>query len=1613
MRKAVQFKTRGMYRDFSVSSFKPEYSYENKNLRLYATDEPNMYSLINERGNKIIDLDGTPKIEGVPIGYSVLNNTMVLFTCGRNKYKEITLEGSDQDIYDINVNDSDVPDIYVPEFNDFIYQIDYKGDNLFSNTLLFSGDLNFSTEYPIETLANYENEQNQKVYWTDAYNTIRVLNIKDKDINSWTPLSFNFIKQVALREEITVTKQYNNGYFNAGVIQYAFTYYNLYGSETNIVYTTPLQYISFQDRGASPETTVSNSFLIKIKNSDTNFDYIRIYSIYRGSIDAVPEVRRITDLRTSTDTIIYADNGTVGETIDPTTMLYIGGEPIVAGTLSQKDNTLFLGDITVERRNIQELIGDDIASEYGNKKPSAIKFTTDRKAWVPPAPLTVYPYKNQLGESSDKIKTFKYLEWYRFGLQAQYSTGKWSDPVWIDDVQNDVHIDTTFYDGSKVKLPTAYLSLSDTIINKLLGAGYRRVRPVIVYPTITDREVICQGVLCPTVYNVGDRIDNSPFAQSSWFFRPNAPFDYGRELDNSVQFVLSNISDEDIAKINVGDIWYLHNRSNNSSNAYVVVKIITSSTHDNNSIRIRNYNPYNPYPPHMDTSIQTSGKKEGGGNDTFQYYYRREESARNIYLDSTYWGSPPSLYSKAGIVQQTNIFSNDNTSSLYYPNDRIVTEIVQKGAGLEFRHNCPIPSNQNRNAEIQCITYPPSDPYFNNVADTTGDYEMYYSNNFYIDQSIVTLHSPDVEFNDEVKNLDMSNAKLRIVGMVPVTAFTSDIDIQTETPALNFKNSSDLPLGFYKEHVGVEHDFSTETSFRDSNFGWKSLASGVFWFDELSGRTNNNDIGNGHHFTTGFVVYPWHRNGSLNNCTIVGENETKPSMLKSKVMSNLRVSYKTVFIDKNQIWNAYDPDNDRNGISGAYLYDSDELSIIRIPAPKFSDLEDIVYSGNIDKVITMPNNYQSGEIKDYPIIISGHMLLYDEESTNYRYGTNSDLFSSLYSNIDYSDDNPTTEQGTATDPVRIQYKSSPHLVMALNYRSDGAQIILPTVYNATREADGTITDIHALNNRGDSTPSSRGLHYFWDTYKKGNGDVVQNTLLYPNTTPEGINQGPIESIASIQHGWLWLGELYKDVSEDSRFGGKSNENLENNQWLPCGEPVDLVVGNTVLHWTEGDTYYQRYDCLKTYPYTMEDRNSVVEILSFMCETYVNLDGRYDRNRGQENNLTATPENFNQINDVYNQENNFFNYRSINPEDMTINSYPNMITWTNTKTNGEEVDSWTNITLASTLDFDGNLGKVNAIKRLNNQLYVFQDKGISLVLYNERTPISPMEGVPIEIANSGKVEGKTYISNMIGCQNKWSICEASTGLYFVDNITKGIWNINDKLNNLSDKLGFHSWINKTLNNVDIWNPVDFDSIVTYYDKKNGDVFFITKDECLAYSEPISIFSSFYSYENTPYIVNIADKTIAINTEKGDEDGEYKLWLQNEGVYNRFFNKVEPFYTTIVANPDIAKDKIFDVVEFRGDCFDRNDEYKSDYQPFTHLTVWNEYQKGSSVLQQSINTPSTLKRKFRVWRTPIPRAENGRDRMRNPWLYLKLTNSNLSNDNNNTRTVIHDIVVHYFE
>lgn len=1499
---------KGMMQDLDPQKANPGFAFENVNIRLDSTDGAGLLGITNEKGNIILDTN--KQILGTLIGNVVVDNEIVLFTTDSSKDRIYRVHKTMQD------------------------------DTQWEVVVLYEGNLSFNINNPIDAVSLVENDNIKKVYWTDGINQPRVINIEvSPEIKcNWHDHSFDFVPTINYEGTHTVantkvkvtSNRLSSGIFLPGTIQYCFTYFNSFSQETSIFHTTPILYTTFNDRGGNPEEAIYNSFTIDISGINPHYEYIRIYSLQRSSIDGTPYTKRVCDLPIDSTKagnlnykISYTDDGESGDVIDYTELLHLGGEPITAETLEFKDNTLFLGNISINNFKIDEDIQNSLKVHVQDvftykHKPSNVKIE----------PTSYYGHDNQLTYPVDTIKTFKYLETYRFGLQFQHITGKWSEPVWVGDFRNEHNNGGTKYTTDTQMFPgliQASCTLPKNIENTLIGLQYTKVRPVIVYPGLLDRECVCQGILCPTVYNVEDRYNNVPFAQSSWFTRPNLQYD------------ISSVAPS--------------------------------------------------YP--KDTGIH---QKE---------WYDRDYKGTDT--PST------SINSRAGVVLNEATYDADDFKQ--------ATKFL--GAWLEARNNYPIPNNDQKNAEIQSSMGAKKDLNLGDLTSYTPDIAeliVRHKQNFAVDQSIITMHSPDIEFDDKVQTLNTSGLHLRILGIVPITAFNSGIDIQTKTPPGNVIVSSTSEVDPETEegiwnYGGPAHGFYNPkiSAVNTSRFGARALMSGCFWADQTSNVRWFKSVNNPAYKQLGYVTYAFHRNGSLNNAKNV-EGETRPSVLDKKKIYNSRYSTNThYFQGMENIWYALKQGSSTcTGITTPIVVTSQEVTKTVIPSPKYSNLEDMVYYGNIDKVITVKNDYNERpldgdhpfdliNVAGYPICVGYYGGGKEKVNNVIRPLPISTIFSAEYKTIADRTDILTEDvyvpksMGVLTqnslDPISMKYKSTPHIVMALNYTEDGAQKILPTLV----ENQGK-----PINNRNIQCSNP----YFW---KNATDTTVQDVIDYNFAEYHGCiqsdNLGP-------EYAWLWLGELY-NPNIINRFGGDSEEALANNSWIPCGEAVTLLtrdafVAPLEINWTEGDTYYQRYDHIKTYPFTLEDQNAITDVVSFMCETRVNIDGRYDKNRNPTDYFAITPNNFNKINMVYSQTDNFFNYRIFEKHISELKKFKTTVTWTKTKTLGELTDTWTNISMASVLDMDGNKGDIAKIILFNNNLYCFQEKGISVIKFNANAQIATTEGLPVELGNSGKVDGKDIIMENKGCNNHRHICKTSEGIYFIDSNNKNINYLGQGNKDLTSSLGFKMWADKNIKD----QSVKKDNMTLQYDQSNGEILFINKDNCLAYSEALQAFTSFYSHENIPYFINLGGNSFSTKLA----NGETQLYQQNAGDYCNFYGNPKDFSVTYRVNPEPTLDKTFNVVEFRSDIYNSGGGFVSDdftHNTFNKLEIWNEYQRGESTLVFKKAGVSNLKRKFRIWRADVPRENGSIRRIRSPWATIKLTKDTATNH----KTVLHDVVVHY--
>lgn len=1456
--KSATYQFKGMNRDLSNINASNQFAYEIRNMKITANEDNTLLSISTNKGTKYTNI----QLQGTPIGHATIDNQWVIFCAGDNfQFETPEIEVRDFNIQDIRLQEGNIDEI-TPKTYDYIYKITKLNDTYFHKYVC--GVLNFDKTKPIETITFTENEDLKKVYWTDGKNQLRFIRLDRINDDFITSSEVDFIPEVKnSNEQVTISKEDSTiGMFPAGTTQYAFSYINYYGQQSNLFYISSIYYNVSTDKALEVNKTSSNSYKINIEGlNHEDYQYVRIYSIVRTSQDSIPEVRVVTDYKLENNFLEYTDRHTTGYTIDPTDLFYIGGEQLVIGTMTQKDNTLFIGDITQKKEVLPENIVNKIFGNYSDSIEFDLSKATNPKdydkCFKEEAGDKYYEKQFQLDNPSKRITTFKGGDYYRFGVQFQHKSGRWSEPLWLGDKQNDYY-PKTYKSSSDHTHVLSYakfdLSNIQSELEELKQLGYIKVRPVIVYPELEDRVTLCQGYLCPTVYNAGERLNkNGIYAQSSWFARP-----YTGLID------------------------------------------------------------YDP-------------------NSTYQSEAEDQHGAFLEFRHNAYIGGKYTRHQEIQGADRFSYYSGNKDGSLNHTNDSF-SFLVKDGTNIT-------------------------------------EWKNEHSHQFFVDCSIVTMHSPEFEFDDKLQSLNLDAYKFRIVGFVPLTSHQGDIDVITSKGTRGEQDNSWLGSSGYNV-VGFYKSIKSKANY--SKYGGHLLCSGVFYRDFYT-YSNTNVIqvprytdytltefydqnkpyadfsrsGNG---PMGYHIFPFHCSGNITNNP---EDDDNYNTLQYKKLSNVRYSYGNKYIP-------YQDNNDLKDIetTSIKLFYQDQNQLLRI---NNHNNEQVFYSGNIDTVI-VSKYLDNGTIKtgsfrrESPQV--GFFMLPNAQDITIR-----SLNLTQVNALPYVLAN---EGSIQTDPIIMRYKSTPHAVISLK-GDDITQNILPTVNGKNKYAIGFY----------------EGSKPFWQTE---NGQFIKV-------------QDPLHNFEELSnYTGLWLAEIYQDINTDVIFGGNTKQAIANNKWTIAGEEVVLSEYKT-LYYTEGDTYYQRYDNMKTYPWSMEEVNGITDVISFMVETRINLEGRYDSNKADKPHFHILPSNFNLINKAYTQKNNFFSYYGVDYDRIEVNKYPNLIFWSKTKTKGETVDTWLNLNLSSTLDLDGNNGKITSLQNYNGSILAFQENAINQILYNEQTQFSTTAGVPIEIANSGKVTGYRNISNQIGCSNKWSICQTPNGLYFLDSFNKDLYKYGEGLNNLSNTNGFNSYLRNIQDIEKPWNPLTLDSIKTSYDPINKEVLFSTKNETLSYSEQLQSFMSFYDFK-VNYFTTLQGNSLIL--------GDSKVYEYQKGPHNYYFDSILPYSIEFISNPDPLLDKSFNTIEFRSDSWYSNNLNTNgtlaDFETFDKIYATNEYQKAEEVLEYNKYGLSNLKKKFRIWKAFIPRDRNTlRDRIRNTWTRVKL--ERIPKYSNNCKTVLHDITIYY--
>lgn len=1511
----AQFLNRGMNQDISVSKASNEFAYKNYNIRITAVNDNTLLSVSNEKGPLKLDViirygnETFKEIRGKYLGHGLTSNYIILFT--------------------------------KDDFYDYIYKLEYV-NNRFEGEVKFRGDLKFLLDYPIDTLSFYENDNVQKVYWVDGFNPPRYINIEDPNTLNKDATQFEFTPPVKKFPKVNIVKNYSDGLFPSGVIQYFISYYNKYGSETGILWASDLQYITQVDRGESADNTVVCKFTIDINNIDTSFGYLRVYSLQRTSLNATPTAKIVIDTAITGTDITVDDTNYIGDSIDPSSLLFLGGDKFIASTIARKDNTVFFGNIkTIEHtevKGIKDYIVNNIKKDINGVYDSPfIEF--DRKSFEVSEDSLF-----QLEHSSNDIKTFKRGEIYRFAIQFQDNTGKWTTPIWVGDKKCEI-----FPSVSKGIIEVASATFCMSKHPKLLeevNKHYVNYRLLMAEANISDRSIIAQGIVSPTVFNHAERVNNNgPYSIASWMIRPrggNAQYEHLSGLGNVV-----DINSKGERVYNNTPTCEIQN-----SIERFPLKIKSAST----SSRGRLYTVGYVVSIKIDskTSAEVSIIKTVSGNlvkrsetSTGTYNHASEileSDLVNVALQEVVeirQTSEEDPYGYKDITDIVNTFFKEDNDGLpnitledynyYIENFTGIKEINDKWAAGYFESSTLFTKHDSDKDSVGLYTFKTRGESESN--NNTDDVEYSdYTSNYYVDSSIVNFYSPDLENNYAV--LHNAEYKFKIVGIAPIKSTFSDILLETNTPGIS--DFSGL------EKINIDNN-SNKSLFKEAlfkDYGW-----------DKQGRLNK-------FAWTTYYVYMWNKKGSIigqTSDTLDYDGEQFTSVwadLKHKVISNHRKSNTVKY---------FNTETEYTILPTVFNSDVIESKVLKL------NNKNVVYQGNYENLVSIPTD----EFTSYKYKVF-YQTAHEINRNNGRGGIGDSSSTPSDRIYNYND----IDQ---VDPVHIKYNTTPHAVFELK-DSAGTRKILPYLAD-NGESKWNIFEHYPFVQEDNTKEYS----YPWlDSTSIYTQDSITNVVSEDDNTERKLP-------------YIYIGEVYRSVDYNNLYGGYDDNALERIRWVPASMSTSVYEDIKV---SSGDTYYQKWDCLTTYPASEGDMNSVVDITTFMVETHINIDGRYDKNKDIINTINARRSNYNKINSVYSNSDNFFNYAILDDKFNTTTKYENQVVFSLSKVAGSDIDTWTNITLSSAFNLNGLYGKLNKIINFNDTLITFQDKAISTINYNNRTALSTESGVPIEIANSGKVNGFTVISDNIGCINKHSISHASSGIYFIDDLNKALYRFNKEgINNLSSK-GLSQWFKNNLSKKEH----------LFYDSITHDIYIVNDNDCVLYNEDLQEFTSFMDYNGMDLLFNLSGSSFAIKYE--NNSSVYEMF---KGRYNTTFksNTHGGYSVEYKVNPEPLIDKTFGSIEYLADCIPEDVSIDTvgleRAYPFNKLEVWNEYQRGETAIKNKYRYPN-FEKKFRVWRVDIPRDEsNGRDRIRNPWIYLKLSKSPIDDN----KTVFHNLLVKYYK
>ena len=327
MAKAKVSYSKGLNKDASLSKYDQSNYFDARNIKILTDTGLSTGSIINEQGNTFsFKLPPTTQvtINGVTvpvqtnlyiIGYTTIRNNIVLFSTSETAAAPT----------------SSVGQIWVLEYdestNTVINANPTTGELSEAGHLIYNNYVNFSTYNRIEAEGIYENVNTSRVYWTDNYNSLRVINISNPNASLIEPDDLDIKPNVTLSIPKVTGVSSGGNLPDGSNIALAYTLINSEGAQTVVSPTSALIQLgtgdpssaAYQDyQGSNRQTGSDKSIDYTLKNLDTNYSIIDIYyiiyeelevfSIYKFKSTSVPSSGTITGTLTGFEEMLPITN---------------------------------------------------------------------------------------------------------------------------------------------------------------------------------------------------------------------------------------------------------------------------------------------------------------------------------------------------------------------------------------------------------------------------------------------------------------------------------------------------------------------------------------------------------------------------------------------------------------------------------------------------------------------------------------------------------------------------------------------------------------------------------------------------------------------------------------------------------------------------------------------------------------------------------------------------------------------------------------------------------------------------------------------------------------------------------------------------------------------------------------------------------------------------------------------------------------------------------------------------------------------------------------------------------------------------------------------------------